>query len=87
MAIYALIKGNTVANVIMADAEFAKTLESTGEYSYVLPTGGAVIGNLYDPETGEFVDPDPNTDAIEAERKAAAEEAAAALAAEEAPKK
>lgn len=89
MSIYALIKGNTVANIVMADAEFARTLEASGEYSYVVPTGGAVIGHLYDPETGEFADPNPQAAAIEAERLAALEAerlAAEAAAAAEATK-
>jgi hypothetical protein len=80
MAVYALIKGNVVANVIMADQEFAEVLKASGDYDHVVATGGAVIGNLYDSETGEFVDPDPNTPIIAAQREAerlAAEEAAA----------
>ena len=82
MAVYALIKGEVVSNVVLADPEFARTLEASGEYTYVIATGGAVIGNLYDPETGEFRDSDPNSQSIQAEQLAALE--AERIAAEEA---
>lgn len=54
MAYYAILSNNEVVNVIVAEPEFAATLDNLVEYTEENPAG---IGWIYDETTGTFTQP------------------------------
>ena len=59
MATYAMMSGNSVSNVIIADDKEATEAALNCTLIEFTPDNPAGIGWTYDPETGKFVAPEP----------------------------
>lgn len=59
MATYAMMSGNSVSNIIMADDKEATEAALNCVLIEFTPENPAGMGWTYDPETGTFVEPEP----------------------------
>ena len=57
MATYAMMAGNSVGNIIVADDKEATEADLNCTLIEITPENGGGIGWTYDPETGKFVAP------------------------------